>query len=539
MPGPDGGTEDLSGAVCSTNPDDCPAGSYCTGLVCVPGCKSDSDCPKSDAGLGACDKTTHTCQDCAVNSDCGSAAGAACCNKHCVNTKSDPLNCNGCGVACSGAETQCCNGACSNPNADPNNCGGCGTVCNTLNASSASCGGGMCSWTCNAGFAHCTAGNTGCDTNLGGSGKKLCGAVCVASASCCTSSDCTTPPAPIACYASGVCSGVGGTCSYAVKAGSKVCGATCCNAINGTCTATCTLTCNSGYADCDGDPSNGCETNLAGAGKKLCGSVCIAIGTCCSNADCMTPPTPATCYATAGNCPAPGGTCSYTENAGSQICSTTCCNAIHGTCTGTCGLNCTSGFFDCNNASADGCETGCSPAHATGGCAGGACAIGSCTSGFFDCNNNVSDGCECGTSCCTNPATGMPACTVATHSDGWGHSFSDCLPLGSPGNPANYSTNLASDAATADTTQAGTFSNGWICPKTGTNTWTFACKCVDPLTTSGSCTSWVYTASAGNCTDLNGVSRPCTDWIGHTYKSTGTKFDSGCLCPDPGDGTYF
>src|SRR5262249_4279363 len=155
-----------------------------------------------------------------------------------------------------------CNSVCSNPNTDANNCGGCGTVCSTLNASMATCGGATCAWTCNSGFAHCMAGNTGCDTNLGGAGKKLCGTLCVAVTSCCSSAECMTPPAPAACYnTAGSCSGVGGTCSYTLKTGSKVCGATCCNAINGTCSATCTLACTSGFADCDGDPSNGCETN--------------------------------------------------------------------------------------------------------------------------------------------------------------------------------------------------------------------------------------------------------------------------------------
>ncbi|MGZ3426927.1 MAG: hypothetical protein ACXVCV_09775, partial [Polyangia bacterium] len=265
---------------------------------------------------------------------------------------------------------------------------------------------------------------------------------------------------------------------------------------------------------------------------------CISASNCCTSADCMTPPTPQACYATAGTCPAPGGTCTYTENTGSQICGTTCCNAIHGACTMTCGLNCTIGFFDCNSAPVDGCETACAPAHATGGCSGGACAIGTCNSGFFNCNNSVADGCECGTSCCTNPVTGMPGCTVNGHSDGFGHSFSDCLPLGTPGNVATYSTALATDAATADSTQAGTSSNGWVCG-TGANSWTFVCKCVDPAGGTGSCTSWVYTAGAGTCKDLNNVSRPCTDWVGHTYKSTGSGPDKGCLCPDTGDGTYF
>lgn len=372
--------------------------------------------------------------------------------------------------------------------------------------------------------------------------QKLCNGMCVPTASCCTAADCTTLPAPVACYVA-ACSGAGGSCSYPKKSGAVVCGSTCCNAINGTCNASCVPVCNSGYADCDGDASNGCETNLGAAGKKLCGGQCIPIGTCCTSSDCTTPPPPATCYAATGVCSGPGGSCSYTENTGSQICNgnTTCCNADHGTCNSTCMLSCSSGFFDCNSNVSDGCETQCTPTNGTGKCAtGGGCAIASCNAGFFDCDASAGNGCECGTSCCTNPITAKPGCTTTGHSDGWGHSFSDCLPLGSPGNPANYSTNLATDAANADTTQAGTFSNGWICPKAaGGNTWTFGCKCVDTNGTSGSCTSWVYTASNGNCTDLNGTSRPCTDWIGHTYKSTGTKFDSGCLCPDPGDGTYF
>jgi hypothetical protein len=540
VPGPDGG-DDLSGALCSTTPDSCPTGQYCDGVECVPGCKLDSDCPKTDAGLGICDKTTHTCEDCVNDIDCGTAAGAACCNRHCTNTKSDTRNCGACGMACTGANTQCCNSVCSNPTNDSNNCGGCGNVCSTLNASMASCGGSMCAWTCQSGFAHCMAGNTGCDTNLGGTGKKLCGTTCVASTSCCTSAECMMPPTPTACYnTAGTCSGVGGSCTYTLKTGSKVCGTTCCNAVNGTCSATCTLACNSGYADCDGDPSNGCETNLASAGKYLCGTQCIPNGTCCPGVGCTMPPSPAACYQMTGTCPAPGGTCTYTENSGSQICGSTCCNAINGTCNGTCGLTCSSGHLDCNNNPTDGCETACSLAHATGGCVGGACAISSCNSGFFDCNATASDGCECGTSCCTNPNTGGPGCTTGGHSDGYTHSFSDCLPVGTPGNAATYSNALANDAAIADTTQAGTYSNGWVCPRGGTNTWTSVCKCVDTSGLSGSCTSWVYTATPGaTCKDLNNVNRPCTDWIGHTYKSTGNGKDSGCLCPDANDQTYY
>lgn len=522
-PAPDAGGDDLSSSVCSQTPDDCPTGSYCDGVHCMPGCKRDSDCPKDDAGLGACNPTTHTCAECAVDSDCGTAPGAACCAKRCVNLKSDPLNCNGCGTACTGANTQCCNGACSNPNTDANNCGGCGTVCNTLNAASAACGGGACSWTCNRGYAHCMAGNSGCDTNLVGSNEKLCGTMCVPLASCCTASDCATPPAPSACYGAGVCSGVGGTCSYPLKSGSKVCGATCCNAMHGSCNVDCTLTCDSGYADCDGDRSNGCETNLAMAGEKVCGAACIPATSCCSALDCMTPPTPAACYSAAGSCPAPGGTCAYTENTGSQICGTTCCNAMNGTCTTTCGLNCAGGFLDCNGNPTDGCETGCAPAHATGACASGMCAIGSCNGGFLDCNGSVSDGCECGTSCCTNPTTSMPGC-LTTHSNGQGGNYTDCYALATPGKPSTYDVNMALDAAASDTAQAGTASTGWTCGA-GTNSVTSVCKTTGNGNT-GTCTCWAY--ASGGSASADAI-------VGHTYANPSTN---GCLCQQSTDPTW-
>jgi len=540
VPGPDGGTEDLSGAVCSTNPDDCPTGSYCTGLVCVPGCKSDSECPKNDAGLGTCDPNTHLCQDCTVNSDCGSAPGATCCNKHCVNTKTDPLNCNGCGLACSGAQTQCCNGACSNPSADANNCGGCGNVCNTLNAMSASCGGAMCSWTCNAGFAHCMAGNTGCDTNLGGSGEKLCGTVCVPTASCCMASDCTTPPGPAICFNAATCSGVGGTCSYPLKGGSKVCnGTTCCNAVNGTCNANCTLTCNGGFADCDGDPSNGCETNLSTAGKKLCNGACIAATSCCTAADCTTPPSPSTCYVTPGTCAVAGAPCSYSLKAGSVACGATCCNAINGTCKPDCSLNCAAGTGDCDGNPSNGCEdntntdpnhcgacnTPCNLPHTTAdGCAGGTCTVVTCAAGFYDCDGAAANGCEAagppsGNGCCsgTNPAvTGTP---MIAHANGYGGTFYDCYPVGTPGTPATYNATMALDAAASYPTQPGTATTGWNCGN-GTSQVTSVCKSVDTNGKTGTCTCWAY--ASGGAAGANAV-------VGHTFSNLPTS-NAGCQC---------
>lgn len=87
---------------------------------------------------------------------------------------------------------------------------------------------------------------------------------------CTSSTQCTTPPAPTDCYPNqGTCSG--GTCDYSPNAGAVVCGNTCCNPVNGTCNANCTLNCAGGYGHCTGDPSQGCETNT-GTDTSDCGS---------------------------------------------------------------------------------------------------------------------------------------------------------------------------------------------------------------------------------------------------------------------------
>jgi hypothetical protein len=233
---------DIGASVCNLAPDDCPAGSYCNGTFCVAGCKSDAEC-YDDAGIGKCDATTHVCASgCTSDNQCGGAPGVACCNNRCVNTLSDSQNCNGCGIVCSNTQ-----------------------------ASTVTCSAGVCGWTCASGYAHCSAANSGCETNLAASMKKTCGGSCVPSTSCCDNSECATPPAPTSCYnAAGSCSGVGGSCTYSLKAGSKVCGSTCCNAINGTCSSSCSLTCVAGFFNCDGDPSNGCESAGPSSGQGCC-----------------------------------------------------------------------------------------------------------------------------------------------------------------------------------------------------------------------------------------------------------------------------
>jgi hypothetical protein len=123
--------------------------------------------------------------------------------------------------------------------------------------------------------------------------------------------------------------------------------------------------CNDGYGDCDGDPSNGCETALDSITD--CGE--------CAHA-----------------CPVPP-------------------NAVAGCFKGSCGIqSCEGNLADCNGDVADGCERtlntsddcggcgqGCSPAHSQAAdCKTGTCVVATCATGFQDCNGSSADGCEAG-----------------------------------------------------------------------------------------------------------------------------------------------
>src|SRR4029077_5367056 len=96
------------------------------------------------------------------------------------------------------------------------------------------------------------------------------------------------------------------------------------------------------------------------------------------------------------NCGSCGESCGPLSNA-----TVTCAN-------GQCAATCHSGFKDCDETPANGCETSvqttsncgqcgqlCSYANATTSCATGTCQLTACTSGYADCNGNLEqDGCE-------------------------------------------------------------------------------------------------------------------------------------------------
>jgi len=131
--------------------------------------------------------------------------------------------------------------------------------------------------------------------------------------------------------------------------------------VNGSCQVS---ACSAGYGNCDGTPSNGCETDL-----KTNVNNCGACGKVCSLPN-------ATCSCESGSCAI--ATCSAT----SRDCDGLANNG--------CEANVTADARNCGE-----CGNTCYVANGTGGCAGGRCVIQSCNQGFNDCDLQYANGCEC------------------------------------------------------------------------------------------------------------------------------------------------
>ena len=246
---------------------------------------------------------------------------------------------------------------------DVNNCGTCGNVCPTRPNSNVVCTSGLCGFVCISGFANCNnIATDGCEISLLSDVNNcgICGNVC------------PNPP-----NASSVC--VAGTCS---------------------------IICNSGFANCNGNNADGCEVNL-NISLANCGS--------CGNA-CALPNANSACVA---------GACSI--------------------------VSCITGFKNCDGITANGCETNinftvnncgncgvvCTAPNATMQCSNGICFIATCNTGFANCNGVTSDGCEvnilsnvnncssCGLVCPTRPNS-TSNCVSGTCSITCNTGFANC-----------------------------------------------------------------------------------------------------------------
>jgi hypothetical protein len=488
----DGGVADVDGGAGAMATNFCDTTRHsCVECLSATDCENGKLCSPSGACVDGCDLSLGK----------GCKGNLTCCGKFCVDTLTDPLNCSKCGTACTGATNTCCGGNCTNLAADSVHCGSCGTACSTAQATP-SCNLGQCNFSCQGNFAHCVTGNTGCETptnttsncgacnnvcdtthstgascngatclytgctagygdcnknvpntsgcetNLAMAGLIVCGGACYPNTTCCTNADCGTLPSPQLCYqaGSGMCSGAGGSCSFSLKAGSKVCaGNVCCMPINGTCNVNCTLSCSAGFADCDGDPSNGCEANLntdlanCGACGRGCSATNVATKTCAGGL-CTS-----SCNGGFGNCttPAAGPGPSYTPDDGCESNLNT--NTNH---CGTCANNCATTEVNVNTPS----------------CSAGACTFASCTAGFYNCDGIKANGCEaagqgglgCCPAYCAASAASCPAAAtgsamikhtaIGNPPDTSVTNYYDCYNTGTPYTEGTYNQIMADDA---------------------------------------------------------------------------------------------
>ena len=383
--------------ACTTASDRCPAGQYCVAATntCAAGCRDDASCSTSAGDGGAttrrCDTTTRACVDCLSDEHC--PAGMLCVGNTCVT---------GCNASrpCPGTQS-CCGGACVDAQSNTAHCGACDQRCSVTNGAAA-CMNGTCSVAmCTAPFADCdVSAANGCETDTSRS-TEHCGA--------CGTACAPRPNATASCTA--------GACAWA---------------------------CDTGFADCDSDPANGCEVDTRASVNHCgaCGTVCAlpnATATCAASR-CVV----ATCATGFADCDGVGSNGCETDTritvSHCGACDNACAsapNAVPACAVGACALTCTAGFADCDGAMGNGCETdtrvsanhcgGCGRACAlpnatSSTCAASACAVATCAAGFGDCDGMAPNGCEtdtrvaelhcgtCGRACIAGQACVAGAC---------------------------------------------------------------------------------------------------------------------------------
>jgi hypothetical protein len=492
------------------------------------GCETDLATSAPHCGMcgRACAPRPNGSSECAAGACAGScAAGFGDCDGDAANgcevtTTDNPAHCGGCGMACAArphTTSSCAEGACRYACAagfvdcdgdaangcevevatSVDHCGACGRACSRTNGAP-TCAAGVCAIACAAGFGNCDGdAANGCETDTA-SNALNCGA-------------CRT------------------TCSF--PGASARCD-------RGVCVRT---TCGAGLGDCDGMTANGCESTLAtdAANCGACGNRCVlanaaavcraggcAVGTCNAGfADCDGVAANG-CEVALGSDPLHCGACPVA------------CNATNGapSCVaGACRITCAAGFGNCDANAANGCEVNlnttvaacgacarpCALAHATSGCAAGACTIASCDAGFANCDGNVANGCEtdlnntvgscgvCGRACAlanATPTCRAGACAVAVCAAGFG----DCDGAAANGCETNLNTTVGSCGACG---RACSLPNA-----------TAACA-------AGGCTVAACAANFGNC-DGNAANGCETDLRGSNGNCgrCGTACGAGTVC---------
>jgi hypothetical protein len=175
--------------------------------------------------------------------------------------------------------------------------------------------------------------------------------------------------------------------------------------------------CAPGFADCNGDPSDGCEADLSNAATcGACNVACSGASSVCARGGGCTSGCPSSMPTQCGS------TCTDLRNDPNRCgsCDNACPAPTNGTATcsgGRCGVACGKGSHMCSGAcvsssSVATCGPSCSPcpaaANATPTCNGVGCGF-VCSTGFANCDKVDANGCE--TSLLTDPAN----CGVCGH----------------------------------------------------------------------------------------------------------------------------
>jgi hypothetical protein len=315
----------MSSDGCETSLDDPTSCGLC-GLHCGPYPHATPGCQNGRCKLGGCDPGFQDCDGAASNGcevdvhtleACGACnavcmiafAQESCSNGTCMLVQCDPgrADCN------ADASSGNAGNGCESSLDDPATCGSCGNDCRSLpNTQSGGCDAGKCQIVCKGGFGDCD-GNTqnGCEADLatakscGGCGNDCTALPHVLSASCtgalCGNLSCQPG------YAD--CDGITANgCERAVNTLTDCggCNVACAPAhgsgdcSSGSCKVT---TCDSGYDNCNGKATDGCEASLNATGTcGSCGNAC-SNGMVCQN-----------------------GTCACTADAQCQSSSYSCCN---------------------------------------------------------------------------------------------------------------------------------------------------------------------------------------------------------------------
>ncbi len=302
-------------------------------------------------------------------------------------------------------------------------CGACGTPCVNAHGTSV-CEDGRCEPTCGAGYGDCDGdGANGCETDLGSSVAHcgVCGHACGGDEAVCVSGECDLPcPAGM-----GDCdSDPENGCETALD-GPDHCGGcfVVCENDHGSnvCNAgRCEPTCAADYGDCDGDAANGCETFTASSADHCgaCGVVCASVHgeAVCSSGSCSI-----VCDADYANCDHdPSNGCEVFLPGDPRHCGACdeSCASLGGSATcddGVCALVCDGTMGDCDGDVATGCEVdtaasvehcggcdqACGDANASPECQAGACVL-HCSIGYENCDGNQANGCETALTTATN-----------------------------------------------------------------------------------------------------------------------------------------